>query len=75
MAAPIWTPDLLTDLHNRYDKAVTWGIVTNRHRDWKTTRTTPPCPARRLRDKADQIWLWTINFAVPWTNNASERAL
>jgi len=23
--------------------------------------------ARRLKAKADQIWLFTSNFAVPWT--------
>jgi Transposase IS66 family. len=69
-------PDLLADLRDRYDKAVTWGIDTNRHRDWKDGKNHPGhVLARRLRDKADQIWLWTIDFAVPWTNNASERAL
>jgi hypothetical protein len=30
---------------------------------------------RRLKAKADQIWLFTRNFAVPWTNNASEQAI
>ncbi|MGH3803303.1 MAG: IS66 family transposase, partial [Pseudonocardiaceae bacterium] len=27
-------PQLITDLRQRYDKAVAWGITTNRHRDW-----------------------------------------
>ncbi|MGB6162344.1 MAG: IS66 family transposase, partial [Pseudonocardiaceae bacterium] len=31
--------------------------------------------ATRLRDKAEQVWLFTRNLAVPWTNNASEQAL
>jgi len=29
-------PDLLTQLRERYDKAVTSGITHNRHRDWHT---------------------------------------
>jgi transposase len=69
-------PDLLASLRQRYDQAVSWGITTNRHRDWKDNNNHPGYVlARRLRDKADQIWLWCHNFAVPWTNNASERAL
>jgi hypothetical protein len=31
--------------------------------------------ARRRKARADQIWLFTSNFAVPWTNNASEQAV
>ena len=31
--------------------------------------------ATRLRDKAEQVWTFTRNLAVPWTNNASEQAL
>jgi hypothetical protein len=31
--------------------------------------------ARRLKTKADQVWLFTTNPKVPWTNNASEQAL
>ncbi|HUY45092.1 MAG TPA: IS66 family transposase, partial [Streptosporangiaceae bacterium] len=31
--------------------------------------------ARRLHDKAEQVWLFTREFQVPWTNNASEQAL
>jgi hypothetical protein len=68
--------DLLADLRQRYDHAVGWGITTNRHRDWKDGENHPGYVlAGRLQDKADQVWLWTSNFAVPWTNNASERAL
>lgn len=33
-------PDMLADLRARYDKAVAWGIATNRHRDWAKA-TTP----------------------------------
>jgi hypothetical protein len=68
-------PDLLTDLRERYDKAVNWGVATNRHRDWHTGNHPGYTLARRLKDKADQVWLFARNFAVPWTNNASEQAL
>jgi transposase len=69
-------PDLLADLRERYDRAVGWGISTNRRRAWKDGKNHPGYVlASRLKDKADQVWLWTRNFAVPWTNNASERAL
>jgi len=69
-------PELLTGLRERYDHAVGWGIATNRHRDWKDGKNHPGhVLARRLRDKADQVWLWCHDLTVPFTNNASERAL
>jgi hypothetical protein len=69
-------PDLLDSLRARYDDRVAWGITTNRHRDWDDGRNHPGYVlASRLKDKADQVWTWATNFAVPWTNNASEQAL
>ena len=68
-------PQLLTDLHARYDQAVAWGITTNRHRDWDKGNHPGYNLATRLRDKADQVWTFTRNLAVPWTNNSSEQAL
>jgi transposase len=69
-------PDLLAGLRERYDTEVAWGVSTNRCRAWDADKNHPGYVlARRLADKADQVWLWTTNFAVPWTNNASERAL
>jgi hypothetical protein len=69
-------PELRANLRQRYDTAVGWGIATNQHRDWKDGKNHPGYVlAQRLRDKAEQVWLWTTNFAVPFTNNASERAL
>jgi hypothetical protein len=65
----------LTDLRARYDHAVTWGITTNRHRDWTTGNHPGYTLAKRLHDKADQVWTFTRNLAAPWTNNASEQAL
>ena len=69
-------PALLAGLRARYDKAVTWGQTTNRHRDWDGTGKHPGYTlAKRLADKVDQVWLFTRVFFVPWTNNASEQAL
>jgi transposase len=69
-------PDLLAGLRARYDKAVHWGQITNRCRDWDGEKNHPGYVlARRLAAKAEQVWLFTRNFLVPWTNNASEQAL
>ncbi|HEY0808236.1 MAG TPA: IS66 family transposase [Pseudonocardiaceae bacterium] len=68
-------PTLLADLRARYDKAVAWGQSTNRHRDWDKGNHPGYTLAKRLADKADQVWLFTRAFSVPWTNNASEQAL
>jgi transposase len=69
-------PELLADLRERYDNAVAWGETTNRLRDWDDRKSHPGYVlARRLKAKAGQIWLFTGNFAVPWTNNASELAI
>jgi transposase len=68
-------PGLLADLRARYDEQVAWGITTNRLRDWHQGRH-PGCNlARRLHDKAEQVWLFPREFKVPWTNNASQQAL
>ena len=68
-------PELLAQLRRRYDHAVSWGITTNRHRDWPKGNHPGYNLATRLRDKAEQVWTFTRNLAVPWTNNASEQAL
>lgn len=68
-------PQLLADLRHRYDRAVAWGITTNRHRDWTKGNHPGYNLAKRLADKADQVWTFTRNLAVPWTNNSSEQAL
>ena len=47
-----WTS--LADLRARYDKAVTWGITTNRHRDWHKGNHPGFTLAQRLNDKAEQ---------------------
>jgi transposase len=68
-------PQLLTDLRQRYDDAVHWGITTNRHRDWPKGNHPGYTLATRLHNKAEQVFTFTRNLAVPWTNNASEQAL
>jgi transposase len=69
-------PSLLAELRERYDAAVHWGEITNRLRDWDDGKNHPGYVlARRLKAKAEQVWLFTRNFAVPWTNNASEQAI
>ncbi len=69
-------PDLLASLRESYDQAVHWGEITNRLRDWDDGKNHPGYVlARRLKAKAGQVWLFTRNFAVPWTNNASEQAI
>jgi len=68
-------PHLLIDLRERYDKATGWGALTNRLRDWHEGNHPGYRLAKRLTDKAEQVWLFTTRFDVPWTNNASEQAL
>jgi transposase len=68
-------PQLLADLRQRYDYAVRWGITTNQHRDWAKGNHPGYNLAQRLHNKAEQVWTFTRNLAVPWTNNASEQSL
>lgn len=68
-------PEVLADLRERYDKAVDWGITTNRHRDWPKGNHPGYTLAQRLKNKAEQVWLFAKNFKIPWTNNSSEQAL
>jgi transposase len=68
-------PALLAEFRARYDKAVTWGQATNRHRDWPKGNHPGYTLARRLADKTDHVWLFTSVFSVPWTNNPAEQAL
>jgi hypothetical protein len=45
---------------------------------WEPWRLCDPAGAvlaRRLKAKADQVWLFTRDFAVPWTSSASEQAI
>jgi hypothetical protein len=67
--------DLLAGLRERYDQEVAWGQTTNRLRDWHDGNHPGYVLARRLKAKADQVGLFTRDFAVPRTNNASGQAI
>ena len=67
--------ELLAKLRQRYDEAVAFGITHNRHRD-RHDGNHPGCTLGCwLRDYADQVWLFTRELAVEWTNNCSEQAV
>ena len=68
------TPELLDDLRERYDEAVRSGIIHNRLRDWDTGNHPGYALGCWLRDYKEQVFLFTRDFAVDWTNNVSERA-
>jgi transposase len=64
---------VLDDLLKRYDTAVAAGIIHNRLRDWDTGNHPGYALGTWLRDYREQVFLFTRNFAVDWTNNVSER--
>jgi hypothetical protein len=64
---------VLDDLRERYDTAVTAGFIHNRLRDWDTGNHPGYSLACWLREYKEQVFLFTRNFAVSWTNNVSER--
>lgn len=66
-------PKALDELRERYDKAITHGIIHNRLRDWHDGNHPGYALSCWLRDYKDQVLLFTSDFRVEWTNNASER--
>ena len=66
-------PKALDDLRERYDKAITHGIIHNRLRDWHDGNHPGYSLGCWLRDYKEQVLLFTRDFAVDWTNNVSER--
>jgi transposase len=64
---------VLNDLLERYDDAVATGIIHNRLRDWDTGNHPGYALGTWLRAYREQVFLFTRNFAVAWTNNISER--
>jgi hypothetical protein len=65
---------VLDGLRERYDSAVRSGTVHNRLRDWDGGGNHPGYAlAGWLRDYKEQVFLFTRNFNVAWTNNVSER--
>ena len=57
------------DLRQRYDTAVRSGMIHNRLRDWDTGNHPGYALGCWLRDYKDQVWLFTANPAVDWTND------
>jgi hypothetical protein len=69
-------PDTLAVLRERYDKAVSSGIIHNRHRDWDAGGNHPGYTlATWLREHAEQVWLFAHNLTIDWTSNAAERGV
>ena len=66
-------PQALDDLRERYDAAARSGMIHNRLRDWDTGNHPGYALACWLRDYKEQVFLFTRDFAVRWTNNVSER--
>jgi transposase IS66 family protein len=66
-------PGLLAGLRERYDQAVRFGIIHNRLRDWDTGNHPGYALGCWLRDYSEQVFLFTRDLAVDWTNNVSER--
>jgi transposase len=66
-------PQALGDLRERYDTAVTSGIIHNRLRDWDAGNHPGYALACWLRDYKEQVFLFTRDLSVDWTNNVSER--
>ena len=66
-------PQVLKDLRDRYDTAVSTGIIHNRLRDWHDGNHPGYALGCWLRDYKEQVFLYTRDFAVDWTNNVSER--
>jgi transposase len=64
---------VLDDLRERYDTAVKSGMIHNRLRDWDTGNHPGYALACWLRDYKEQVFLFTRDFDVDWTNNVSER--
>jgi transposase len=67
--------ELLDRLLDRYDKAAAFGAIHNRLRDWHKGSHPGYALAAWLREYKEQVWLFTRDFTVQWTNNAAERAV
>ena len=73
---PRWTPACSRTCGNATTPRCTGARSPTGSATGTTAKTTPGyILARRLKTKAEQVWLFTRDFAVPWTNNASEQAI
>jgi hypothetical protein len=64
---------VLDDLRERYDTAVRSGMIHNRLRDWHDGNHPGYSLGCWLRQYKEQVFLFTRDFSVGWTNNVSER--
>ena len=64
---------VLDDLLERYDTAAAFGRMHNRLRDWDTGNHPGYALGCWLEHYREQVFLFTRNFAVSWTNNISEQ--
>jgi len=65
--------EILGKLRQRYDEAIAFGITHNRLRDWHEGNHPGYALGCWLRGYKEQVFLFTRDFAVDWTNNVSER--
>ncbi len=61
--------EMLDKLRQRYDEAAAFGIIHNRLRDWDTGNHPGYALGCWLRDYKEQVFLFTRDFAVDWTND------
>ena len=66
-------PQVLAGLRERYDTAVSAGIIHNRLRDWHDGNHPGYALGAWLRGYKEQVFLFTRDFSIDWTNNVSER--
>ncbi|HEY0998058.1 MAG TPA: transposase, partial [Streptosporangiaceae bacterium] len=64
---------ILDDLLERYATAAAFGRTHNRLRDWDTGNHPGYALGCWLEQYREQVFLFTRNFAVSWTNNVSEQ--
>ncbi|MGH3282378.1 MAG: IS66 family transposase [Trebonia sp.] len=72
---PALDAELLAKLRKRYDEAAGFGITHNRHRDWDKGNHPGYALGCWLLEYKEQVWLFTTQFGVEWTNNCSEQAV
>ena len=65
--------EILDKLRQRYDEAADFGIIHNRLRDWHDGNHPGHALGCWLSSYKEQVFLFTRDFAVDWTNNISER--
>jgi transposase len=65
--------ELLDKLRERSGTAAAFGITHNRLRDWHEGNHPGYALGCWLRGYKEQVFLFTRDFAVDWTNNVSER--